>query len=73
MNWDLTGKRIVALYLGLFPVSGRVESSRVMYGGRVQHTLLLDAPIRVYQQERTLVLLNDSESIRVLDEDEVLA
>jgi hypothetical protein len=72
MNWDLTGKRIVGIYMGLFPYSGRVESSRVKYGGAVQHTVVLDASIRVYQQERTRILVEPNETMRVVAENEVL-
>jgi hypothetical protein len=72
MNWDLTGKRILGIYMGLFPYSGRVESSRVKYGGAVQHTVVLDASIRVYQQERTRILVETKEVSRIVDENEIL-
>lgn len=44
MQWDLTGLKIEAVYLDA-PVSGKVESSRVAYGGRVHHTVVLDTPV----------------------------
>ena len=44
--WDLEGLRIEAKYMGDHPVSGRVESSRVRYGGEVIHTVVLDEPIK---------------------------
>ena len=44
--WDLEGLRIEAKYMGDFPVSGKVVSSRVKYGGEVQHTVELDTPIK---------------------------
>ena len=70
MNWDnLEGKRINGLYLGLFPFRGIVESSRVKYGGKVQHTVRLAEPITVYGAERTVVLIDEISTIyRILDE-----
>lgn len=57
--WDLEGLRIEAKYMGEYPVTGRVESSRVKYGGEVQHTVVLDKPIefrwRTEPAERLLV------------------
>ena len=65
-KWDLTGKRINGLYLGLFPYSGTVESSRVKYGGQVQHTVVLDHPFKVYGEMRERILVEDFN--RILDE-----
>ena len=31
--WNLEGLRVEGLYMGEFPVEGRVELSRVRYGG----------------------------------------
>lgn len=61
MNWNLEGTRINADYYGT-PISGIVILSRVKYGGSVQHTIRLDAPITVYGTVRDFVLL-DSETI----------
>ena len=44
MQWDLTGLHIEATYLE-HSVAGTVESSRVAYGGRVMHTVVLDKPL----------------------------
>lgn len=70
MSWNLEGKRITGLYLGLFPYSGLVEESRVKYGGRVQHSVLVDEPFKVYGEVRNRVLVSESEIYRILDADE---
>jgi hypothetical protein len=63
MNWDLQWKRVHGKYLGEFPISGVVESSRVKYGGTVSHTVILDNPIVVFGATRNRVNVNDSEII----------
>ena len=45
MSWDLTGQRVTATYLRTVPFTGTVVESRVKYGGTVQHTVELDAPM----------------------------
>ena len=67
MNWDLTGKRINGLYMGLFPYSGLVEESRVKYGGEVQHTVIVDEPFKVYGAVRERILVSVTEVNRILD------
>lgn len=67
-KWDLTGKRINGLYMGLFPYSGLVEDSRVKYGGQVQHTVVVDEPFKVYGVVRDRILVCGSEINRILDE-----
>lgn len=67
MSWDLEGKRISGLYMGLFPFSGVVESSRVKYGGAVQHTVVVDEPINVYNTLRDRVLVTDTETNSILE------
>jgi hypothetical protein len=34
-QWDLEGLTVTGLYLGLIPVKGNVDLSRVEYGGEV--------------------------------------
>jgi hypothetical protein len=68
MKWDLTGERINGLYMGLFPYTGTVESSRVKYGGEVQHTVKVDEPIKVYGALRDRILVSVTEINRILDE-----
>lgn len=58
MSWDLEGLCVTGMYLNEFPVSGYVVSSRVKYGGGVQHTVVLHEPIQVFQEVRDRILLN---------------
>lgn len=71
MNWDLTGKRINGLYMGLFPYTGTVESSRVKYGGEAQHTVQVDEPFKVYGEVRDRILVCITEINRVLDDQDL--
>lgn len=73
MNWDLTGKRINGIYMGLFPYSGLVEESRVKYGGKVQHTVVVDEPFKVYGEVRDRILVESGtgEINRIIDEEYV--
>jgi hypothetical protein len=64
-NWNLEGLNVAGMYMGEFPVSGRVELSRVKYGGGIQHTVVLDKPIQVYSAMRERVLLNHENVVRV--------
>jgi hypothetical protein len=64
-NWNLEGLNVTGMYMGEFPVSGRVELSRVKYGGGIQHTVVLDKPIQVYSAVRERVLLNHENVVRV--------
>lgn len=66
MQWNLEGKRINGMYLGLFPYTGTVESSRVKYGGAVQHTVVVDEPFKVHGEVRERILVEDFN--RILDE-----
>jgi predicted glycosyltransferase len=69
MSWNLEGKRINGLYMGLFPYSGEVVESRVKYGGSVQHTVQVDEPFKVYgaMRERIVVETGAGEINRLLD------
>ena len=71
MNWNLEGKRINGLYMGLFPYTGLVEESRVKYGGEVQHTVLVDEPFKVYGAVRDRILVSITEINRILDEQDL--
>jgi hypothetical protein len=57
--WNLEGLTVRGLYMGEYPVSGRVELSRVKYGGEVVHTVVLEKPLnlrwRAEPAERLLV------------------
>lgn len=65
--WDYTGMHVEGRYLGDFPISGRVELSRVRYGGGVSHHVVLDSPIMVFGAERDRVIINHSEVTSVRD------
>jgi hypothetical protein len=67
MDWNLEGKRINGLYMGLFPYAGVVTNSRVKYGGEVQHTVSVDEPFKVYGALREVVLVSGTEVNRILD------
>jgi hypothetical protein len=64
--WNLEGKRINGLYMGLYPYTGTVLESRVKYGGTVQHTVLVDEPFKVYGEVRERILVEDFN--RILDD-----
>jgi hypothetical protein len=65
MSWNLEGLKIEATYLETFPVVGVVELSRVAYGGRVHHTVVLDHPINVYGSMRDRVIIEHSQVEKV--------
>jgi hypothetical protein len=68
MDWNLEGKRINGLYMGVFPYTGLVVGSRVKYGGAVQHTVEVDEPFKVYGEMRERILVEDFN--RILQEGE---
>lgn len=70
MNWNLEGKRINGMYLGLWPYAGLVTESRVKYGGKVQHTVAVDEPFQVFGQVRNTILVDSGEFNRILDQGE---
>ena len=61
MSWNLDGLTIGATYLEDYLVTGRVESSRVAYGGRVLHTVRLARAINVFGADRDTVILDERE------------
>jgi len=66
MNWNLEGLHVTGLYMDEFPVAGLVTLSRVKYGGDIQHTVVLDEPIKIYGPEvRERVLLDHKNVTRV--------
>jgi hypothetical protein len=65
MGWIKDGEQVTANYHGL-TVSGVVESSRVKYGGRVQYTVNLNAPVQLrWRSEPTTRVLVDSDELVV--------
>jgi hypothetical protein len=67
MGWNLEGMTIWARYLDEYDIYGRVESSRVKYGGEVQHTVVLAEPMVIYGQMRDRVLIEHKCVSRVSD------
>jgi len=59
--WNKEGQRVAGVYLGAYTVSGLVTESRVRYGGSVQHTVKLDAPVEVFGRSAEVLLLDDSD------------
>jgi len=70
MQWNLEGKRINGIYMGLFVYSGLVLESRVKYGGQVQHTVKVDKPFKVFGEVREHILVESGtgEINRILDQ-----
>lgn len=70
-SWSLEGLYVEATYLETFPVAGRVELSRVAYGGGVKHTIVLTNPITVYGAVRDRVIVEHQNVTRVKSNTEV--
>ena len=66
MSWNLEGLTIEANYMGSFPVKGKVEISRVKYGGEVSHHIVLETPIVVYGATRDHVIIENKYVERVM-------
>jgi len=64
--WQLEGCNVKGKYLDQYPYTGVVTSSRVKYGGKVQHTVKLDTPITVYGDVREVILADESEDFSVV-------
>jgi hypothetical protein len=64
--WNLEGLQIKGLYMGSIPVTGRVELSRVKYGGEVSHHVVLETPVTVYGAVRNRVILEHKEVEQVM-------
>ena len=63
MDWNLEGKRVFGYYLDEFPVTGVVQQSRVKYGGKLSHTVVLEKPVMINGTMRDQLLLEDCEVI----------
>lgn len=66
--WERKNQVIHGNYLGRYPYAGVVRSSRVKFGGSVQHTVDLFESIWVHGAERFTILVNEDETF-VVDED----
>ena len=62
MTWDKTGEKVSVVHHGQKMV-GTIVSSRVKYGGEVQHTVRLHEPVQYrWRTEPTdVVLINENE------------
>lgn len=67
MNWNLEGQTVCARYLDLHSVKGRVELSRVAFGGRVHHTLVLDKPLNLFGTTRDRVIVEHQNVNQIID------
>lgn len=65
--WNLEGMTVAGKYMGDFPVVGKVEMSRVKYGGEVSHHIVLETPIEVYGAMRDRVILEHKYIEKVSD------
>lgn len=63
--WNLQGLRVTGLYLNEIQVAGKVELSRVAYGGKIKHTVVLDKPVDVYGSVRDRVIV-DHEAVKLV-------
>jgi hypothetical protein len=64
--WNREGTRVAGVYLKSFTVTGLVTESRVKYGGRVQHTVKLDAPVTVFGRVAEVLLLTEEDLFDVV-------
>ena len=51
-NFARDGQTVMAKYLGQSWVCGQVQSTRVKYGGAIQHTIISDSPTYVLEELR---------------------
>lgn len=51
-NFDRTGQKCVATYMGTTIITGIILESRVKYGGKVQHTVQSTEDVVFYGEKR---------------------
>jgi len=59
--WSREGQIIEGAYLGSIAYTGIVVESRVMYGGNIQHDVVLLEPITVFGEARDSILVKENE------------
>jgi len=66
--WNLEGMTVTGNYYDV-PVKGRIELSRVAYGGSIKHTVVLETPIQLRwrTEPTTRVILDHTEILTVKD------
>lgn len=66
-NWERDGEFIRFMYLGEYPAQGTVVSSRVKYGGKIQHTVSLANNdlelVFTYKPKGTTILVDEEEIV----------
>lgn len=67
MSWNLEGKTVEGQYIGSIQIRGKVELSRVKYGGKPTHHIVLDTPIVVFGQQRDRVSLDHDQVQQIID------
>jgi hypothetical protein len=58
MDWNLEGKTVTGLYVGAIPIKGKVEISRVTYGGGVSHHIQLERSVMLFGDWRNRVIVD---------------
>ena len=66
-GWDRTGQVVTGWYIGSYLCKGVVQSSRVKYGGKVQHSVQLDHDLFVVNStyKKGSVVGIDEDQLRV--------
>ena len=62
-DWNREGQEVTFLYKQSVPCSGKITSSRVLYGGDVQHTVILDIPTEIRGYVRNVVCVQESDLV----------
>lgn len=65
--WNLEGMVVSGNYMDEYPVRGRVELSRVKFGGGVCHIIELIDPIKLFGTIRDRIILDHEQIERVSD------
>lgn len=60
-DWNREGEDVEFKYKKSIPCSGKISSSRVLYGGNVQHTVMLDSPVQIHGYSRNIVCVQETD------------
>ena len=63
MDWNREGQQVTGNYLNMHTVTGTIVSSRVKYGGKVQHLVMLETPVTVFNRVADHLLLEEEDLI----------
>jgi hypothetical protein len=64
-QWNLEGLTVTGLYLGSIPIKGKVDLSRVTYGGTVTHHIQLDRSVMIFDEWRNRVIVDHAHILTV--------